>query len=161
MNDNLKLNADVQDSAREVLAIVARSLMGAIKGGAEEARMALEAELARQKVAHSFLVERIKQEAVGGLLVELQGQHDDLTTRIEALDGKPQNHPLRLAYQHRLMIVERQQTEVLRALGIDVDAVPALEHRPAEHDAPDAVPVKAHVRRRRQVLNGAAGDTDN
>src|SRR5262245_64425459 len=107
-NDSLKLNADVQDSAREVLAIVAKSLMGAIKGGAEEARLALDAELARQKVAHAFLVERIRQEAVGGLLVELQTQHDDLTERLATAKG-----PLALAYEHRLKIVERQQTEVL------------------------------------------------
>src|SRR5262245_33525933 len=143
-NVNLTLNADVQASAREVLAIVAKSLMSAIKGGAEETRMALDAELARQKVAHAFLVERIKQEAVGGLLVELQQQHDDLTAKLATAKG-----PLALAYRHRLKIVERQQQEVLRTLGIDVDAVatPAVEHRAAE-DA-DTVHVRGHQRRRR------------
>jgi cell division FtsZ-interacting protein ZapD len=149
MSENLNINADVQGSAREVLAIVAKSLMSAIKGGAEEARMALDAELQKQAVAHAFAVERVKQEAVTGLLAELQKRHEDLV----ALESAAAGRPLALAYERQRKTVERQMNDVLVSLGIDVAAVPKLEHGP--EPAADEVVVQAHTSKRRGgVLNG-------
>jgi hypothetical protein len=157
MNDPVTttLNADVQDSAREVLAIVAKSLMSAIEGGAEEARMALDAELQRQKIAHAFAVEQTRQEAVTTLLVELQARHDGLGERLRTATG-----PLRLALEHQLRTVERQQHSVLAALGLDVvSAPPQLSHGGAGDDGPATIPVRGHRRRKpAPATNGHAED---